>query len=128
MKPALPVGHPHHFRPSRLPAPGDGVARQRLRRQGCAARTVRRRDPPSRGRERVIDPALAAQSRTTGACPLSARERDVLVAARPGATVSEIAGKLFLSEGTVRNYLSAAIAKTGTRNRAEAVRMAEEQG
>ena len=49
-------------------------------------------------------------------------------AARPGATVSEIAGKLFLSEGTVRNYLSAAIAKTGTRNRAEAVQRAEEHG
>jgi two-component system response regulator DesR len=50
------------------------------------------------------------------------------VAARPGATVSEIAGKLFLSEGTVRNYLSAAIVKTGTRNRSEAVRLAEERG
>jgi two-component system response regulator DesR len=44
------------------------------------------------------------------------------------ASDAEIAGKLFLSEGTVRNYLSAAIAKTGTRNRAEAVQRAEEQG
>ena len=78
--------------------------------------------------ERVVDPALAAESLATGASPLTARERDVLVAARPGATVSEIAGKLFLSEGTVRNYLSAAIAKTGTRNRAEAVQRAEEHG
>ncbi len=78
--------------------------------------------------ERVVDPGLAAESLATGASPLTARERDVLVAARPGATVSEIAGKLFLSEGTVRNYLSAAIAKTGTRNRSEAVRLAEEQG
>jgi DNA-binding NarL/FixJ family response regulator len=52
----------------------------------------------------------------------------VLVAARPGATVSEIAAKLFLSEGTVRNYLSAAIAKAGARNRAEAVRTADERG
>jgi two-component system, NarL family, response regulator DesR len=78
--------------------------------------------------ERVVDPALAAESLATGASPLTARERDVLVAARPGATVSEMAGKLFLSEGTVRNYLSAAIAKTGTRNRSEAVRLAEEQG
>jgi two-component system, NarL family, response regulator DesR len=59
---------------------------------------------------------------------LTARERDVLVAARPGATVSEIADKPFLSEGTVRNYLSAAIAKTGARNRAEAVRTADERG
>ena len=78
--------------------------------------------------ERVVDPGLAAESLATGASPLTARERDVLVAARPGATVSEIAGKLFLSEGTVRNYLSAAIAKTGTRNRAEAVRTADERG
>jgi two-component system response regulator DesR len=78
--------------------------------------------------ERVVDPALAAESLATGASPLTARERDVLVAARPGSTVSEIARKLFLSEGTVRNYLSAAIAKTRTRNRAEAVRMAEQQG
>jgi two-component system, NarL family, response regulator DesR len=76
--------------------------------------------------ERVVDPGLAAESLATGASPLTARERDVLAAAR--AAVSEIAGKLFLSEGTVRNYLSAAIAKTGTRNRTEAVRLAEEQG
>jgi two-component system, NarL family, response regulator DesR len=78
--------------------------------------------------ERVVDPALAAATLASGASPLTARERDVLVAARPGATVAEIAGKLFLSEGTVRNYLSAAIAKAGARNRAEAVRTAEERG
>ncbi len=78
--------------------------------------------------ERVVDPVLAAATLASGPSPLTARERDVLAAARPGATVSEIAGKLFLSEGTVRNYLSAAIAKTGTRNRAEAVRTADERG
>ena len=78
--------------------------------------------------ERVVDPALAAATLATGASPLTARERDVLVAARPGATISEIAEKLFLSEGTVRNYLSSAIAKAGARNRAEAVRTADEQG
>jgi two-component system response regulator DesR len=78
--------------------------------------------------ERVVDPTLAAETLATGVSPLTARERDVLVAARPGTTVAEIARKLFLSEGTVRNYLSAAIAKTGTRNRAEAVRTADEQG
>jgi two-component system response regulator DesR len=78
--------------------------------------------------ERVVDPALAAETLTNGASPLTARERDVLVAARPGATVSDIATNLFLSEGTVRNYLSAAIAKTGSRNRAEAVRRADEKG
>lgn len=78
--------------------------------------------------ERVVDPALAAATLATGASPLTARERDVLVAARLGASVSEIAQKLFLSEGTVRNYLSSAIAKTGTRNRLEAVRTADERG
>jgi two-component system, NarL family, response regulator DesR len=78
--------------------------------------------------ERVVDPALAAATLASGASPLTARERDVLVAARPGATVAEIARQLFLSEGTVRNYLSAAIAKAGSRNRAEAVRTADERG
>jgi two-component system, NarL family, response regulator DesR len=78
--------------------------------------------------ERVVDPALAAATLASGASPLTARERDVLVAARPGATVAEIARKLFLSEGTVRNYLSAAIAKAGARNRVEAVRLADERG
>jgi two-component system response regulator DesR len=78
--------------------------------------------------ERVVDPLLAAYTLAHGASPLTPRERDVLVAARLGATVAEIAGRLFLSEGTVRNYLSAAIAKTGGRNRAEAVRAADERG
>jgi len=78
--------------------------------------------------ERVVDPTLAAATLADGISPLTARERDVLVAARPGATVFEIAEKLFLSEGTVRNYLSAAIAKVGVRNRAEAVRTADERG
>jgi two-component system, NarL family, response regulator DesR len=78
--------------------------------------------------ERVVDPALAAASLAAGVSPLTARERDVLVAARPGATVAEMASKLCLSEGTVRNYLSSAIAKTGTRNRAEAVSTADQNG
>jgi two-component system, NarL family, response regulator DesR len=78
--------------------------------------------------ERVVDPALAAATLAGGTSPLTGRERDVLVAARQGATVADIAGKLFLSEGTVRNYLSAAIAKTGTRNRVEAMRVADERG
>jgi two-component system, NarL family, response regulator DesR len=78
--------------------------------------------------ERVVDPALAAATLASGVSPLTGRERDVLVAARAGATVADIAARLFLSEGTVRNYLSAAIAKTGTRNRAEAVKTADERG
>lgn len=78
--------------------------------------------------ERVVDPALAAATLAGGASPLTGRERDVLVAARDGATVADIARRLFLSEGTVRNYLSAAIAKTGTRNRLEAMRVADSRG
>jgi two-component system response regulator DesR len=77
---------------------------------------------------RVVDPGLAAATLAGGVSPLTGRERDVLVAARDGATVADIAGRLFLSEGTVRNYLSAAIAKTGVRNRVEAIRVADERG
>lgn len=78
--------------------------------------------------EHVVDPALAAATLAGGTSPLTARERDVLVAARDGATVADIAKRLFLSEGTVRNYLSGAIAKCQVRNRVEAVRLAEERG
>jgi two-component system response regulator DesR len=78
--------------------------------------------------ERVVDPDLAAETLAGGPSPLTARERDVLVAARDGATVSVIAGRLFLSEGTVRNYLSAAMAKTGGRTRMAAVHAADERG
>jgi two-component system response regulator DesR len=78
--------------------------------------------------ERVVDPVLAAESLAGGANPLTGRERDVLAAARGGSTVADIAKQLYLSEGTVRNYLSSAIAKTGTRNRVEAVIHAEQHG
>ncbi|MGW4487611.1 response regulator transcription factor [Amycolatopsis sp. NPDC004368] len=78
--------------------------------------------------ERVVDPALAVATLAAGESPLTARERDVLIAARSGVSVAGIAGTLYLSEGTVRNYLSAAIAKTGTRNRMEALRVADERG
>jgi two-component system response regulator DesR len=78
--------------------------------------------------ERVVDPALAALALAAGQSPLTARERDVLSVARSGASVADIAAKLFLSEGTVRNYLSTAIAKTSARNRMEALRTADERG
>jgi two-component system response regulator DesR len=78
--------------------------------------------------ERVIDRDLAAAALAIGATPLSAREADVLRAAADGATVADIARTLFLSEGTVRNYLSSAIGKTGARTRVEAARVAEEKG
>jgi two-component system, NarL family, response regulator DesR len=78
--------------------------------------------------ERVIDTALAAAALSDGTNPLTPRERDVLHAASAGATIATIAESLFLSPGTVRNYLSSAIQKTGARNRIEAVRVAERHG
>ncbi|MCK2216556.1 response regulator transcription factor [Actinomadura sp. ATCC 31491] len=78
--------------------------------------------------ERVIDPALAAAALSAGPNPLSARERDVLAAAADGSTIGDIAARLHLSEGTVRNYLSSAIQKTHARNRIEAVQRARTQG
>jgi two-component system, NarL family, response regulator DesR len=77
---------------------------------------------------RVVDPALAAQSLAHGDSPLTDREADVLRSARDGGTVADIARDLHLSEGTVRNHLSAAIGKTGARTRAEAVRLAVDNG
>ncbi|TWP34066.1 response regulator transcription factor [Leekyejoonella antrihumi] len=77
---------------------------------------------------RVVDPALATDSLVAGESPLTARETEVLKAARGGGTVAVIAGTLFLSEGTVRNHLSSVIGKTGARTRAEAVQVAENNG
>ncbi|MER7444836.1 response regulator transcription factor [Micromonospora avicenniae] len=77
---------------------------------------------------RVVDPTLAAETLATGVSPLTERETDVLRAARDGGTAADLAAALHLSEGTVRNHLSAAIGKTGARNRAEAVRIAEQNG
>ncbi|GIF68242.1 DNA-binding response regulator [Asanoa ishikariensis] len=77
---------------------------------------------------RVVDPSLAAETLVAGRSPLTARETDVLRAARDGGTVADLAAVVHLSEGTVRNHLSAAIGKTGSRTRAEAVRIAEQNG
>jgi two-component system response regulator DesR len=81
-----------------------------------------------RAGRRVIDPDLAAAALAGGACPLTPRERDVLAACQDGAMIAEIAAALYLSEGTVRNYLSSCIQKTGARNRTEALRIAKERG
>ena len=78
--------------------------------------------------ERVVDPDLAAQALSEGESPLSPREQDVLRSSASGASVAEVARRLFLSEGTVRNHLSAAIQKLDARNRTEAARIAEEKG
>ena len=78
--------------------------------------------------ERVVDPGLAVAALSEGDNPLTDRERDVLAASADGATIDDIATKLYLSEGTVRNYLSTAIKKLGARNRVEAAHLAEEKG
>jgi two-component system response regulator DesR len=80
------------------------------------------------GGRTVVDPALAVASLSSGANPLTDREADVLRSAEDGGTVADIARSLNLSEGTVRNYLSASIGKTGSRTRAEAARVARDSG
>ena len=78
--------------------------------------------------ERVVDPGLAAAALSQGESPLTPREHEVLVASRQHATVADLAQALHLSPGTVRNHLSSAMQKLDARNRAEAVRVAEEKG
>jgi two-component system, NarL family, response regulator DesR len=78
--------------------------------------------------QQVIDPVLAAAALSAGPNPLTLRERDVLSAAADGATIADIAQRLYLSESTVRNYLSSAIGKTASRNRIEAVQSARTNG
>jgi two-component system, NarL family, response regulator DesR len=80
------------------------------------------------GGERVVDPALAAAALAQGDSPLTEREAEVLAAAAGHDMISDIAGRLHLSAGTVRNHLSAAIQKLGARNRAEAVQIAQQKG
>ncbi len=78
--------------------------------------------------ERVVDPELALLALSEGSNPLTNREREVLATALPGISLAEIAARLSLSEGTVRNHLSLAIQKLGVRNRMEAARLAEQKG
>ena len=78
--------------------------------------------------ERVVDPTLAVSALSDGVSPLTERERDVLAAAAHGASIAEIAASLYLSEGTVRNYLSVAMQKLNAHNRIEAAHIAEEKG
>jgi two-component system response regulator DesR len=78
--------------------------------------------------ERVVDPELAVAALSEGDSPLTAREREVLEAARGGDTVAALAQRLHLSPGTVRNYLSSAMGKLDAHTRAEAVRVAEDKG
>jgi two-component system, NarL family, response regulator DesR len=77
---------------------------------------------------RTVDPTLAVTALSEGGNPLTDREREVLAVSREVGTIAEIAGRLYLSEGTVRNHLSTAIQKLEARNRAEATRIAEQMG
>ena len=78
--------------------------------------------------QRVVDPSLAAAALAQGDSPLTERETEVLAAAAGHAAIADIAARLHLSNGTVRNHLSAAIQKLGARNRAEAAAMAQQKG
>jgi len=78
--------------------------------------------------ERVVDPELALSALSEGNNPLTTREREVLSVALSGVSLEEIAARLVLSEGTVRNHLSTAIQKLGAHNRMEAARLAEQKG
>ena len=78
--------------------------------------------------EQIIDQNLAADALKSGPNPLTPRERDVLSSAADGSTISDISSRLYLSESTVRNYLSSAIGKTGARNRIEASHTAQHNG
>lgn len=77
---------------------------------------------------RVVDPALATESLAGGPNPLTDREREVLRECLDGRSVAVVAERVHLSAGTVRNYLSSAIGKTGTSNRVEAAQVAQRNG
>lgn len=76
----------------------------------------------------VVDPELARHALRDASSPLTERERGVLAAAEDGSTIADIAARLHLSAATVRNYLSSAIGKTGTRNKTEAALLARRNG
>lgn len=78
--------------------------------------------------ERVVDPSLAAAALAQGDSPLTERETEVLTASAGHDAIADIAARLHLSPGTVRNHLSGAIQKLGARNRAEAVQIARQKG
>lgn len=77
---------------------------------------------------RVVDPALATEAWNAEPDPLTDRERQILQRAGEGRSSTDIAAELHLSEGTVRNYLSEAIAKLGASNRIDAARIARTKG
>lgn len=115
-------GHPGHLKRA-LPA---GV-------RAFAPKTVSARQPAGIIRtvhagNRYVDPELAADAISAGESPLTLRKAEVLELAAGGAPVAEIAERASLSQGTVRNYLSAAASKPGAENRHAAVRLPRERG
>jgi two-component system, NarL family, response regulator DesR len=78
--------------------------------------------------EAVLDVDIAVAALNANAIPLTGREKEVLLLATAGAPPKEIAAQLFLTDGTVRNYLSRITAKTGARTLIEAIRRAQEAG
>jgi two-component system response regulator DesR len=80
------------------------------------------------GGRRVVDGDLAFTAWESTDCPLTRREIEILRMAATGADVVDIAAKLFLSAGTVRNYLTTTVTKLNARNRVDAIRLAQEAG
>lgn len=78
--------------------------------------------------ERIVDPDLALSALSDGGNPLTTREREALRASLRGASIADMAAQFYVTEGTVRNHLSAAIQKLSAQNRMEAARLAEEKG
>ena len=77
---------------------------------------------------RVIDSNLALAAWDTAECPLTSRELEVLRLAADGSEAVEIAAQLFLTAGTVRNYLTSIATKLNGRNRVDAIRIAMDAG
>jgi two-component system, NarL family, response regulator DesR len=99
-----------------------------LLKEGCPGGRTRRRLAPRDGGLAGGRPQLALAALSEGTNPLTPREREVLSIALSGASLMEVAARLVLSEGTVRNHLSTAMQKLGARNRMEAARLAEQRG
>ncbi|SNY64066.1 response regulator transcription factor [Paractinoplanes atraurantiacus] len=113
--------------PGRLNRALDAHVRGVVGTQAAPCELVRDIRRAARG-ERVIDAGLAVAMVAAPRSPLSARERDVLSVAASGVPSREVAARLHLAAGTVRNHISVILRKTGARNRLEAVRLAESSG
>jgi two-component system, NarL family, response regulator DesR len=115
-------GRPQHVQPA-LAAGAKGFL-PRGSPGGALADVIRR----VHGGDRYVDPSLAADALTAPKCPLTARQLEVLRLAEDGTPVAVIARRTHLANGTVRNYLAAAVTKLGVTSRAEAIRTARHNG